>query len=430
MATTTFNRLIEMMARATGYYFAGTATGGTTTTIVDTSTDGFDARSDKRTTGKWARIVTDAGSAAPEEEARKVSAVATTTATVDTAFSAAVAVSDTYELTAHHPQDLKDSIQQAIRQTWPVIYVPLIDETLMVDNLLTNWDFETAGDGTPVIADWAEVGSPTVTQDTTRVKHGTYSAKVVAGGADGLLEQNLFDSVEVTDLVGLTLIVRGSVWASAASVATIEVTFDGSAYSASTAHGGGSEWQGPTEMYLSVAVPSGATEMTVTLRTVAGATVYWDVMSAYIRGISKYTIPATFINGVHRVSIQADRSEPNEYYYTLTESSSVSPGQIIRLEGKGALSVPTTGTGTTEISEIQAEFIVANAARILYARLKNSDTTNRDDHEVDRAYWASEADRLSRVKGVRSPRMAADKPLQGAKRFQSDSSGSYLSLPR
>jgi hypothetical protein len=186
MATVTRKRLRELLARATGFYFSGTATGGAAGNIQDTSADKFDSFDDNIIKGKWAHIVTDAGgsAAAPEGEARKISTISTTTASVDTDFSAGVASGDIYEITQFHPSYYNDAIAEAIRQVYPSLYLPLRDETLVVDNLLSNWDFETLDSGSPTFANWAETGSPTVTQEASRLKHGSGAAKVIAGVAD------------------------------------------------------------------------------------------------------------------------------------------------------------------------------------------------------------------------------------------------------
>lgn len=430
MATVTQDRLRELLARATGFYYSGTATGGSTTTIADTSTDTFDLIDDNILKGKWAHIVSDAGggTAAPEAEVRKVSSLSTTTLTVDTAYSAACATGDTYELTPFHTLYYNDALAEALRQVYPALYLPLRDETLMVDNLLSNWDFETAGAAPPVIANWTATGSPTVTQDTTRVKHGTSAAKVVASGADGLLSQNLFNTVEINEMVGLTLVCKCHVWALAANKARIRVTFDGSTYTDGSYHGGSAEWEGPTLQYVNVAIPADATQVTMILQTVDGATAYWDVASARIEPISQYTLPTTFVSAPHRVSIQADINDPAGHYVPLRGCAP--PDHILRLEGRDRLSVPTTGTGTTEIGEAQAELVIALAARSLYIRMANVDAAKRDEYREEALRWSEEASRMSRTPGIRMGGQAAFIPKEGDWRVEADSSNRYFNLPR
>ncbi len=92
----------------------GTATGGSTSTVVDTSlistmlgTSNF--------IGAWVYMY-DAADAAPEGEFRKISAYdpATGTLTVDPVFTAAVAVTDKYEIHyALHPTRLEEALSRA-----------------------------------------------------------------------------------------------------------------------------------------------------------------------------------------------------------------------------------------------------------------------------------------------------------------------------
>jgi hypothetical protein len=430
MANISLNRLVELLARATGFYEAGTATGThSTTTLQDTSTTTFNHIDDNILKGKWLTITDTTDDAAPEGESRKVSSVSTTTLTVDNAFTVEPADNDTYELTPFMRQYYVDAIQEATRQVYPDLYVELRDETLVVDNLLTNWDFETAGDGTPVIADWIEVGGGTVTQDTTRVKHGTYSAKVVAdGGADQLIEQNLFDSIETDEVVGLTVIVRGHSWASDADAARLQITFDGSTYHSGPMHGGSHEWEGPTQQYIQVAFPADATEATVTARTLNGFTAYWDSFSTYIKPISQYTLPTTFVTAPHRVSVQRDLNYPSGHYEPLVGAPQ--PGHILRMEGRGRLSVPTTTEGTTEVGESEAELIVAMAARRLFDRMSRIDQTKGGAYKLESNNWAKEVNRLRRTPGIRMPRKASFIVEQGDYRIEADGSNRYINLPR
>jgi len=127
MAETTRADLVERVAGRLGGYRQLTATGGSTTTVVDTANltapdDYYEA---------WqAYVLTDAGgaSAAPEGETRPVTeySQATATLTVSPAFTAAVAAGDTVELLPVERGVICDAINAAIRAaglTWPVVVV-------------------------------------------------------------------------------------------------------------------------------------------------------------------------------------------------------------------------------------------------------------------------------------------------------------------
>ena len=112
MATTDLDTLRQLLARATGFYHSGTATGGSTSTVVDASTTPFDAYDDNILKGKWLTIIQDGGGAqaAPTGQSRKISGVSTTTATVDTNYSAAAANTDTYEITPFNARFYNEAI--------------------------------------------------------------------------------------------------------------------------------------------------------------------------------------------------------------------------------------------------------------------------------------------------------------------------------
>jgi len=135
--------VISRFGRDTGLVKYGTATGGGTTTIVDTtSLKSSQFNADNFSTG-WARISYDAGgaAAAPETEIRDISAAfAPSTGTVTTtAFSAAVASGDKYELWGFvHPQTVLDTIDQVLTQD---CYIP--DWTLLTE--VPDGDMEQSG---------------------------------------------------------------------------------------------------------------------------------------------------------------------------------------------------------------------------------------------------------------------------------------------
>jgi len=122
MAEKTRADLVEEVARRFGHYKSGTATGGSTTTVIDT---GILYAPDDYWVGHYVYILEDAGGAgaAPEGEERPVTDYdqSTATLTVDPAFSAAVGAGDTYEVLAVRRGDVTAAINGAIRaagETW------------------------------------------------------------------------------------------------------------------------------------------------------------------------------------------------------------------------------------------------------------------------------------------------------------------------
>ena len=115
------------VARETGLLISGTATGGSTSTIIDINRLAeYDELGAFRRT--LAYIRTDAGgaSAAPEGEARFVTAYSgqNKQLTVAPVFSAAVAAGDTYEvyLAPFEIATWNQAVNLAIREAWPQVY--------------------------------------------------------------------------------------------------------------------------------------------------------------------------------------------------------------------------------------------------------------------------------------------------------------------
>jgi len=146
MAAVTLAGLIETVAGRFGIYKRLTATGGSTTTIVDTA--GL-LEVDSFWVGHWAYVLTDAGgaSAAPEGEERPVTAYdqATNTLTVSPEFSAAVGAGDVVELLPEPRTRLTAAINEAIRAmggAWPVV----VEDDTSIEVAANDYDYDLPTD--------------------------------------------------------------------------------------------------------------------------------------------------------------------------------------------------------------------------------------------------------------------------------------------
>jgi len=130
MSAKTRADLIEVLADRYGEYRQGTATGGSTSTCVDTS--GLYEANDAWI-GHYLYILTDAGgaSAAPEGEERPVTdfVQSTATLTVSPVFTAAVASGDTYELLPVRREVLARAINAGVRAAGDGWLVGTVDTT-------------------------------------------------------------------------------------------------------------------------------------------------------------------------------------------------------------------------------------------------------------------------------------------------------------
>lgn len=138
--------LLQDLGAEMGDVVTGTASGGSTTTIVDDASAAGNsplssADNPQRFNGHWSYIASGSSGSAPDFEERRISSYtpSTWTLTVADAFSAALAASDTYELHALCSRaDKVLALNRALTQRcWYRGLTPL--------TLITDGDFETSG---------------------------------------------------------------------------------------------------------------------------------------------------------------------------------------------------------------------------------------------------------------------------------------------
>lgn len=172
--TLTRAQIIKRWARESGLAQIGTATGGSTTTIVDTTRLKSSQYSDDSWTGGYARISYDAGgaAAAPEGELSPITTYAASTGTVtfNPAMTAAPASGDIYQLFRQpHPQDVLDHLDTILTQeTWLPCWQLLteVPDGDMEQNNTTDWTASNAT-VTKVTAEPAMSGSRWLSVATT-----------------------------------------------------------------------------------------------------------------------------------------------------------------------------------------------------------------------------------------------------------------------
>ncbi|MFQ5409991.1 MAG: hypothetical protein ACE5FI_16405 [Anaerolineales bacterium] len=180
--------VVLALGRDLGILTEGQATGGSTTTIVDSALGGSD---DDYNDG-WALVVRDGGgaSAAPEGEFNRVSDYVSSsgTITVDTAFTAAVASGDSYAVaTALYPlNQIRAAVNRALqdRSKW----VPAVDtSSLTTASAQTEYALPVAAKGNLL-----EVYIQTRTNDSNdnqwrRIHDWDAQPQTGAAGSTGLL---------------------------------------------------------------------------------------------------------------------------------------------------------------------------------------------------------------------------------------------------
>ena len=401
----TLNRCLEMLGRATGLFVSDSSSGsGSTTTLVDTSIYRYDINT---LTNKWLYMVS-ATNTTINGSARRISGIHASngTITVIGAMAAGTSSGDTYYIFPFDPQIMTDAIQQAARTLYPHLYLPTRDETIVVDNLLANWDFEnwdSTGSNSAVATSWANIGTPSTNDESSRIAHGSYSMSIAATGATEGIEQNIFTGVNINEVASKTLHARAWVWASVADAARIRVTYDGSNYDSSDYHTGDSEWEGPSLIYVDSAIDADMTELTVSCEVASGNTAYFDGVVAWIDNVSEYSLASTVIRGPHKVYIQDHVQEPNGHYTPLGFPTS---GRILRIEHMGRLTSPTS-SASVELDESRAELLIAQAAVHMFQTLANSDSGNSTAHLVNASRFQESVANMLNQSGMRMVAMSA-----------------------
>ena len=424
MATTTRANLRRALSESIGDYqsFASTADGNDAkTSLVSTTLKNYPGGTDD---GAFEEQFFMGTSGANEGESKRCALYTANasdgpTAILQDAFSNQTSTADTFELHRYDPELKHVAINQALSELFPVIYKPIRDETLIVDSILSNGDFETEGGTT--FTDWTEVNSPTVTVETSRVFHGTNAAKVVAGsGAVGQLTQTL--DVNTPEAAGTTAAFKVRVWTNGSSQARLIIDW-GTSTEAGEYHTGDSSWR---LLSVEAAVPTDATQVQVICEVAASQTAYFDTGWAAIEHVHRMTVPSSIIRGPMHILQQYDEGMVDGTYYPLLPGEAPTRGRILRLQGMGLLSRPSSESATTEIGEPQLNLVTAYAARVLFQTLMmRSATEQRGNLTENVRYWEMEVQRLSSQIGIRMRSLGASRG-RNSWHIEEDTDGRYL----
>jgi hypothetical protein len=175
----TLRQRVMDMIYAGQFPIRGTATGGTTATVVDSgaalsgaTADAFDHF--------WVKVATSTDNLAPQGEIRQISEAGfgptTGTFTVPSVFTAAPAAGDTYEIhRMFHPSELDLIINEFLRQLWVPRFFPLSAHIVANDDN----DMEYA-DATS----WSEVGGGSLAKSTSIYNNGLRGLTFTTSVAD------------------------------------------------------------------------------------------------------------------------------------------------------------------------------------------------------------------------------------------------------
>ena len=424
MTTTTRAVLRQRLSEEMGDYLSLTTTSAGNsagTAVVDTGLKNLPGGNRDAAFDGWHILVT---SGANTGESRRIKdyIANTNTLVVQEAFSGgAVDTTVTYELHQHDPSQKHQAISRAIEELFPFLYLPIRDETIVVDDRLSNSDFETFSGG---FTGWTEVGSPTVTADTTVIVHGSQSAKVVGdSGAAGQLTQA--PTINIDEITNKTVTFKCWVWCAAADTARIRLDWDGSDIDSSTYHKGQNEWE---LLDVAASAPTSGTQVKAVIEVVASGTAYFDACWLDAGPIQKYTMPTSIIAGPHYLTEQGDETEVNGEYIPIIGGPTA--GRRLRIEGMGLLSRPSSDSSTTEVAAPQTNIITAYAGMYFFRTQAASNAVDESSRFTDMAAtFSRDAVRMAAQPGIRMPRLGSQK-RRDTWHTESDSSGRYIIFDR
>jgi len=360
---------------------SGTATSGSTSTIVDTGMLLSSAYPDDKYKGMWARIEYDAGgaAAAPEGEIRSVTASvgSTGTVTVSPVFSAAPAASDRYQLWAFiHPQKVLDTLDQVMTQD---CFLP--EWTLLTE--MPDGDMEQNN-----TTDWG-TSNATVSKVTSEPSlWGKRWLRVTTTGAGGYAQNTAALAVVPGATYHISVIARPTAATTTATLraydntnaATIELkTYTGSA---------------PGRIHMEVAVPTGCHDLRVQLGATAnGVSVDYDELCVYSPDARSLPLPWWVTNkgqvrGIFRTSwvgVTTDVWDPMPSMTLDRErwdfrDSSFGRGQLRIVASQGSITGPMMIFGTrpetawanenTEVKHVDMDWLVARVMSVLFRQLQ------------------------------------------------------------
>ncbi len=222
-------------------------------------------------------------------------------------FSAQIATAMTVELHDFDPDNFTSFINKAVRDAYPELCKSVVDTTLVAGNILVNSNFE----------DWAATTYPdywrtsvsTLTQESSYVRHGTYSMKAVNAGYAYL---SSLQWLPLLDLENSSIDVYAWCKASVASAASLqvytktqagtEVTTGGTGDSL---HSGAGEWE-----FLeleSVSVPDDLAEIQIRCVVAGANTVYFD--NCYLLATTYDYLKPSGIDKILQVNLANDCNE-------------------------------------------------------------------------------------------------------------------------
>lgn len=292
--------------------------------------------------------------------------------------------------------EYNDAINLAIETVASEALVNKVDETVVLDNLLSNSMFETDA----ALTGWTDsTNAPTTSErSSTFFMEGAYSAKVVS---DGTNANWIYQTVSnYAKYLGKSYLLKCLVHTTTADRVRLAL-YDGTTRTYSEYHSG----EDVEELQVSGTLDEEATEFTVELRVESGSavTVYFDACWLSCGHIYEYDVPTGFFY-IHKIEMEkADRDEFGEihqdYWGILKEATAriqfldwtPTAGRKIRISGFAEAPTLSTDTATSGISP---EFIAWQAAAFLHTGRMRGTDVDAEDHRRQFERCQAMADRF------------------------------------
>lgn len=299
----TRNALLKRFLRETGLGDYGTATGGSTTTIIDTTKLQSTQFNTREWVGGWGRISKDAGGAgaAPEGSISPITTYAPSTGTITlNPAITAVAASDEYELWRVNPSTVLDLLDQILKED---VFLPCW--TMLSE--LPDYDMEAS-----TYADWTASNTTLSKSTTDPVIAGKRHLSVVTTSALGYARSAL-----VTVEPGKTYHVSALVRCSAASTTARLLAYDET--NAATIDSRDSVRRYPVRLGFEFTIPTDCYQMSIRLANVENTvTTLWDEVVLFAQESTSIALPwwvksKDQVKGVFRYlphSIATDLNQP------------------------------------------------------------------------------------------------------------------------
>ncbi len=285
--------VLTRFLRESGLGEYGTATGGTSSTIVDTTRLKSAQYADDAHNGKWARISYDAGGAgaAPEGEISPITdyVASTGTLTVNPAFSVAVASGDVYQIWSNpHPQDVMDHLDNILKNE---VYLPA--EGLCTE--IPDGDMEQAG-----TSDWTAVNANLAKSTSEPAMDGVRWLSVATTGAGGYARSALIGAIP-----GKRYFVSADVRATASGTTPRLIAFDET--NSSSIDSRTAAQQDSVRVWFEFNIPPGCHQLSIRLANdESGVTSVWD--NVVLQCLDKHEVPLPWwvrspsqVKGIYRV---------------------------------------------------------------------------------------------------------------------------------